>query len=1077
MDLFERLDNAFVEHDLVRDPIAEHFHRIFMEAEEEQKLTADYLKKKVNEFEKWRMGKEPPPEAAPEGEDPYDRSHRVAKYREQNPQDPEDVARELLGLTSQLNKIAVGEDPQNLLRAAHNIFSTAYKEFKGSKLENQIKAGYSKFVKRLLNTSQNPTSRTDKIKMWSDDDRADLEAFLTGFLTEYYGTGPNETIVNALKKEVGIEPEAKETDDPSELSAEELHATRYMDTKKWRETYDAFNKGEIELNELEKTRQTLAKQILAAGGREELAKQNPDFEMSPEVAKQREDWKAQRAKLVGKPPEEAKPEYLDDDDEDAPAEPDTTETAESTPEDPSQPWETASGEADPEFEKFKQEQPESDEDIEKWLEQQTTEAAADPEAESDEDIEKWVDDVSETPEDKKRKQQLREIGSKHIQVKRTMGDKALVQVLGKDAAGNKKTKWITVNADEVGGLEPEDLEGRIWQHLKDKSEAYNAEKAELAQQAKTDPEAAARLKHVTSKFNKQWSGDLRSGMKNLETQARATKPEDFLGYLRQQLGESPKEMMINAYQSSNHPNARKPQSSQILDIITQLDDASIGKLKQYYKVSKPNVDEVNKLLQKHQQQFSPLTDDCNLDPYANLLTEAGLGSWLKSKIPSGAISSLGRQVSKMGKGLGRMLTSRDVKLAQQFITADKIVRGILDDPTKFMGFVNKVLPDVKVQAEKAMVPTDSREAVPGEEPEPMSPEEASQQLEKEMSDTKPDVRKMAPEAEEPQPGMSEDDFLKELDDQWGATPEDTDKWWVNAPQGDPDDAQAYGEVAEKLRKEREGSNDDDLFADDDLDDVLSQPYGQPEEQEEPGQGEALGKLTQKAKEWGGAVKDPNFKPQPKTPKPGKQFFPQSAIDWAEAEQMGERSQQREAEGQARMSQFQRGKQKDPAYLAYQQKRRADSGPGAPTPLKKEDYAKAMLADPLLEEIRMKANDYAHLALKKYVNRCNELGRTTITSMFDEQKQKMFSETLERTLQATQEYDRLLRKHNLGQLVDIETDTFGSLVSLVHQTSSPLTESVMVENFYNNPHMIIESYHYNRIGSKTRSGLKPLSKII
>jgi hypothetical protein len=605
-----------------------------MEAEEgeegKQTLTANYIAAKVKELEKEMMpggsggyGKRPPGSLA---------------------DDPEGQAREILGVISHLNKVAI-DDPETLFKAAKSLFETAFAALKGASQETLIRSGYSKFLSRILEMNKNPTEAFDKAENWSDDEKMALEEFLTGHASSYYSAGAGEHILNELMDIIKV-PES-----------------------------------------VRPSKQTVA-QI-----RGEPAPEEPDDEdaVEPEPepgAKEPSelDWLDKSGEV---PEEPGETDWLDEPEEGA-AQPEEgaaqPEEGAAQPEaDPNAPWENAPEAADPAFER--------------------------------------------------RNQQLREMGSKTIQVKRTMGDKVLAQVLGKDAAGNRKTKWITVNANEIGGIEPEGLEGRIWQHLKDKADAYNAEKAELAQQAETNPEAAARLKHVTSKFNQQWSGDLRSGMKNLETQVRATKPEDFLGYLKQQLGETPKEMMFNAYQQGV---GKRDKSGQVLEIIGKLKDQDIGRLKGWYKPSKASREDVTRILQKYQREFSPLNDDCNIDPYAQLLSEGPM-DWLKKqwgKGESGALSSLGRQVSKMGKGLGRMLTSKDVQLAQQFVQAKSIVRSLVSDPN-LPQTLKKLKIDIDVKPE--MAGTSPEEAVPGEEPDPMawrdrsSSEESSQDDEEGMS--------------------------------------------------------------------------------------------------------------------------------------------------------------------------------------------------------------------------------------------------------------------------------------------------------------------------------------------------------
>lgn len=967
MSIFENLDNAFFEQGLITDPIAEEFIRLIKEAEE------DELNDLREQYE-WILAKDVNP-LTPK------MIRLLKKYYYKNAK----AANKAIELTKDFYKKFAhqgdtGSVHQKLFKKHLEILDEAAKKF----ADEGFIQKFAEFLNNAPKGFEVPEELKEEYRQLEEEEEEEEE---TSNVAEIYNSILEKGHRDIKMAEVTTPFKKDLSDKTKAIKAVELAANFFKEAfkikkakraasnlyPKYLEILDEAAREFADEDFNEKITEFLnnTKSVGMSGGRREKYKELVKKYGQPES-----------------PDEDDSDEQLDD--QEGP--PSTDEEAEA---------ENAAGEGISHSHKIEQE-----------YAKQTPE-----------EIEQMQQAMGTRPQQRektdKEAEELRAYGAQYVKILRQSNTHALVAVDGRDDDGNRITRYATVSRADTE-LEP----GAIWSHLREKSNNFRDRRDELKDKIENegDKEAARMLQGLRKNYFGNLSDTVSKGMKTYETQSRKHRPRDLVGYLKQQWGETPREMMINAYQrESATPSSsisRKDPQGQFLKILTQLDDADIRKLKNVYKTD-IKYQQVADILGRMRQEFNPM-EESKFNPYDELLAEAG---W---NLPGGGVlSSIGQHIKDKARGLKKRWTREDVNLARNFLIYRQIVQQMADDNTA--GHLESIFKqygiDVKFddQARSIAPHDDARDAVPPTEEESQTQEPQSDDH---MAWDSRNIRDdQEPQSDEYDPKETDLPSYAQTQEAQPQQPHEYDSKKTDVPK--------YAQKTHKLTgtsliKDRQAMVDRLRSQGKPVPPSLEAEISQAK-QVPPKFSTGSYEKTQKLKKRAEGINIPSQTQQ--DPRPRKDFFPEKY--WGES------------------------------LLRFN----------------KKTYARTMLSDPILEEIRIKANDLAHLTLNTYINRCNELGRTNISSMCDSKLQKLFSESLNKTLNACQHYDSLLKKHKLGRLVDTREGLFEALVSLVYQTSSPLTEDQKLHDFSQNPQLVIESYHQKHIGDKGRSSLQSLSKII
>ena len=637
--------------------------------------------------------------------------------------------------------------------------------------------------------------------------------------------------------------------------------------------------------------------------------------------------------------------------------------------------------------------------------------------------------------------------AKTIKILRKSGDTALVAVLGKARhPGHERvrpyniTRYVTVTSadlDPVGEFTP----GNIWNFLNNKATTYNARRDNLAKRIKAGGEDAGKLKAVYQKVvkdhNMYYAAKMSKGMKTYESQVNTHEPIGFVGHLKQVVGATPKEKLLNAYSRS------RTKKKEILQVLSSLNDDGVVRLKRLHdkapiagkrklRKAKKNAN-ILAFLDQQEKRWAPTND---------LYNEARTMTPFRDKW------------KLRWKNMRGGEQKETVNYAKDAIEYDEMIRQMVDSPDG-LSKLKANLDYLGVEyTEKPL--RDPREAprMRGLGQRLPTPEEPD----KELWDT------IIPN-ERVEDSDGEDTGV------WGDSDgEDTGVWGAHArgePESQEDDSEEPKSWEVRLGDKLDAHERREADRREAVRDWINAGSGSltPDSQsnivfsteenpvaDEPQKSDTQSNIVFSTEE-NPVADEPQKSDTPKSDAPTRADLKDPFTSGAYAKSKLRNLRKRASEIRKGKSETRKGKTKG------------------------ESYARAMLNNPILEEVRIKANDLAHLTLSTYVKRCNDLNRSEITSMYDSKHQRFFTESLEKTLQICQTYDNLLKEHNLGELISADEGIFGTLVSLVYQTSSPLAESNKLEEFYYNPRLMIESYHQNHIGSKRQGFLQPLSKIV
>ena len=213
----------------------------------------------------------------------------------------------------------------------------------------------------------------------------------------------------------------------------------------------------------------------------------------------------------------------------------------------------------------------------------------------------------------------------------------------------------------------------------------------------------------SEKFNKKFVSDKKTATQMLQQVSKEApqKPKDFNSYLTQMVGQTHKDMLLNAMD-------RMGVNKRLSDLVVGLDDRQVAKLLASYRKHpsfSKRFDAVNKKvggwLDKRSKEFNPMESKDAFDPYAELLVEFG--------------ETQKRWLSNLGKRIKKRLTSDEVLLGQKGIEYETLARAINDDPHGFVQQLRKVGLNVKSEKPQQIRSTTEKEAVPAAEPAAAEP--------------------------------------------------------------------------------------------------------------------------------------------------------------------------------------------------------------------------------------------------------------------------------------------------------------------------------------------------------------------
>jgi hypothetical protein len=141
------------------------------------------------------------------------------------------------------------------------------------------------------------------------------------------------------------------------------------------------------------------------------------------------------------------------------------------------------------------------------------------------------------------------------------------------------------------------------------------------------------------------------------------------------------------------------------------------------------------------------------------------------------------------------------------------------------------------------------------------------------------------------------------------------------------------------------------------------------------------------------------------------------------------------------------------------------------------YAQAILEDVSLEDLRLSAHDFASAALNLYVDRCHELGRTKLPSMYDDRSQQIMDDLMEAADRKFDEYFRKMYSKNLLLGVPIHENLFSKIVSLKQLTEDPMENASAIFEYLNKPKVVVESFQCSLIDPLNEDEYVPISNII
>jgi len=142
-----------------------------------------------------------------------------------------------------------------------------------------------------------------------------------------------------------------------------------------------------------------------------------------------------------------------------------------------------------------------------------------------------------------------------------------------------------------------------------------------------------------------------------------------------------------------------------------------------------------------------------------------------------------------------------------------------------------------------------------------------------------------------------------------------------------------------------------------------------------------------------------------------------------------------------------------------------------------DYAKAILEDEELEKMRLEAHDLSGAALDLYIKRCNDLGRQSLSQMYDNDLQEAFQMLIEDTSCRYESYQQRLSLHGLRFGHGPVGNLFEVLVEMYHLSKDPLDHSDWIRQFIKNPQVVTESYRNGMIISISGNEYVSISNVI
>ena len=645
-----------------------------------------------------------------------------------------------------------------------------------------------------------------------------------------------------------------------------------------------------------------------------------------------------------------------------------------------------------------------------------------------------------------------------VQVVQKMGDRVLARIKG-SAKGKVVYRFMTVSSAELKQVtgSPELRPGNIHDYIHTRDKKYKDARRQLEGEYKaaTTDEEKAEIKRKFQQLKQRQHNSFNNDPAKAYARLREgqQKPEKFEDWLKQQVGSSAKEGLLNA---AHRKSQTGKLDKNIVSLIMQMNDEQANMLVSattnpkdtkfaHPKVSLSGLRQVDvvKYLDKLRQEFGPTAESVNSD--SDPINER-----------------FGDTIRRMGRALKRKMTPDDIRYARRLAVYNAAVTSLANDPEPMLRIMQKAGNHPKQMRQPAQEPV---EVTPTWEPDSKVNARRAQYVSQAIrkfsnamfNDRRTELIDQISGGNYEHPvykliGHASNQRIPELV-QTANSSSEMNKLFTQFEQAmeklsaEEDDIVSAYEASVQVKDAPKGAPKVDTSRLDGIFEKIAPMLAEPkyvkmlehyaQAYEKSGVKNAMNLVKAIANK---DLKSLAIATQDPTLKKSLDMLLTNVIStiylrWANDIQ--------EAQDQAKSESFVR------------------------------KYSAAILETPEIAEARIDAHDLAEAGIDLYVERCRVLGRSQLSKMYDAELDQIFEDLVESAYGRFEEYRDLME----SKMDFLRLNPFSDLIAILSLTEDPVTRIDVIREYVEDPTGVTKSYRNSLIAPPTKSKYSPISNIV